>query len=121
MMSIRGKKVSPMTDAKLKELINMLTIRTAESKLHWIRTGPESKYGIEFNKGRITVDNWVNKGIKYANISIYNKDGYKLEDFKYNDENEFNWYDLVYKLYVVIEKKYLESDFTVDMILDEMK
>lgn len=110
-----------MTDAKLKELVNMLTIRTAESRLRWLRTGPESKYSVAFEKGSITVDSWVNKGKKYVNFSIYNKDGYKIEDFKFNDQTEFNWFDPVNKLHALIVKKYLESDFTIDLILDELK
>lgn len=110
-----------MTDAKLKELVKILVIRTTESKIRWTRTGPGSKYGIEFNNGSITVDSWVNKGKKIVNLSIYNKDGYKLEDFKFNDQTEFQWFDQVNKLHAAIEKKYLESDFTADKILDELK
>lgn len=110
-----------MTDAKLRELVNVLTVRTAESKLHWTRTGTESKYGVEFNKGRITVDSWMNKGRKYVNLSVYNQDGYKIEEFKFNDQAEFDWFDLVNRLHLAIEKKYLESDFTVVRIIDELK
>lgn len=36
-----------MTDTNLKELLTLLTIRTTESKIHWTRTGPESRYGLE--------------------------------------------------------------------------
>lgn len=110
-----------MTDAKLKELVKMLTIRTAESRIRWTRTESESKYRIEFGNGSVTVDNWVNKGKKFANLSIYNKEGYKLEDFRFNDQTEFQWFDLVDKLHTVIEKKYLEADFTADRIIDELK
>jgi len=110
-----------MTDAKLKELVNMLTIRTAEAKLDWKRTGTESRYGIEFNKGRITVDSWVNKGRKYVNFAVYNQDSYKIEEFKFNDQAEFDWFDLVYKLHQAIEKKFLEATSTVVRILDELK
>lgn len=110
-----------MTDAKLKELVNMLTIRTAEAKLDWKRTGADSKYGVVFNKGRITVDSWVNKGRKYVNFAVYNQDGYKIEEFKFNDQAEFDWFELVYKLHQAIEKEYLESTSTVVRILDELK
>jgi hypothetical protein len=110
-----------VTDAKLKELVTMLTIRTAESKIHWSRTGTGSKYVIEFGNGSITVDNWVNKGKKIVNLSMYNKDGYKLEDFKFNDQTDFQWFESVNKLHVAIEKKYLESDYTAERILDELK
>jgi hypothetical protein len=110
-----------MTDEKLIELVRMLTIRTTESKLHWIKTGPESKYGLEFSNGRISIESWINKGKKYVNFSIFNKDGYKIEEYKFNDQTESRWFDLVSKLYMAIEKKFLEFDTTVNMILDELK
>lgn len=99
----------------------MLTIRTAESKIHWSKTGTGSKYVIEFDNGSVTVDSWINKGKKIVHLSIYNKDGHKLEDFKFNDQTEFQWFDPVNKLHGAIEKEYLESDYTADRILDELK
>lgn len=110
-----------MTDAKLRELVNLLTVRTAESRIRWNRGETGSKYRIEFNNGGITVDKWVNKGRKIVNLSIYNKYGNKLEEFKFNDQTEPEWHGMVNKLHAVIEKKELESDFTADKIIDELK
>lgn len=82
----------------------MLTIRTAESRLQWARAGSESRYGVEFGSGRVTVDNWLNKGKKYAVLAIYNKEGHKLEEFKFNDQAETQWFDVVSKLHAAVEK-----------------
>jgi hypothetical protein len=105
---------------KIISLVNALIAKTANDRAVWVKTSRESEYKLQFETGAVTIDNWASDSVEIDSIdlSIYNKNGDRIETFYYNigvDE-----YSFLSRLYTAIHKRYYLIDETIDGIFKEI-
>jgi hypothetical protein len=109
-----------MLSNKIQEVIKRLSEMTKDNKLTWEKTSRDSEYSCAFKSGKITIDLWSEpeSPFTFCDFMIYNENGDQIEHLLF-DKKE-NDYELLETLYLIVNRKYLKVDETIEGIIKEL-
>ena len=113
-------------DAKIKNLIENLVIKTDKKETKWERIGKSDQFLLSLSTGKVSVDKFVSKqGTLVYQFVVYNDkgegiitiNGIKKEGI-FLEETD---YEVIKKLHESVRHNYFKVDETIEGLLNETK
>jgi hypothetical protein len=110
-----------MIPDNFKELLEKLKAKTLNRQAIWTKTSGDDEYKLDFGKGAVTVDRWVNPGDgnEYTECVIFNEDGNKVERIAVSDTEKAE-FDTISELHLLARNAFFKTDETFKSLFKEL-
>jgi len=94
-----------------------------KNEFRWTLTSGINGFQLILNTGNIVIDHWKGEkdNIAFAECTLYNKTGYKIDTFICNNIEHKEEFDELYHFYLAAKKNHEQVDDDLNKLLNEIK